>query len=190
MTQFLYLSHLRYLSHHQDFPQVLEALSCGLHHYLSATTFRLAVRALRVRSVSPRRPLNTLASAATAAMATNSARGNPSELPIISPSFPIHHANLSSSHQVAASEGLDTNTNTPPQIPADAKKEIINSTQTGSSGAHAAGKDAGAADTDATAPKVKTEKECEHPPKHHLYIRHSMFNGLTNVFSGEGAQTC
>lgn len=46
----------------------------GFSQNISSTTFRLAVRALRVRSVSPRRPLTTT----RITMATNSGRGNTS----------------------------------------------------------------------------------------------------------------
>ncbi|KAM4054837.1 tRNA synthetases class I (I, l, M and v) domain-containing protein [Hirsutella rhossiliensis] len=72
-------------------------------------------------------------------MATNSGRGNP----------------------IGASEGLAENTGTPPSIPAAAKQELANATQTGTAGAHASGTDAGTAPAAGGPPKVKTEKELE-----------------------------
>lgn len=84
-------------------------------------------------------------------MATNSGRGNPSSLQ------PSAYNNADTDHNiiVAASEGIQDSTSTPPAVPAAEKKEIVES----ATGAHATGQDAGAAAA-AGAPKVKTEKEC------------------------------
>ncbi|KAF4979905.1 hypothetical protein FZEAL_3986 [Fusarium zealandicum] len=68
-------------------------------------------------------------------MATNSGRGNP----------------------IAASEGSEQATKTPPPVPANEKKDIAESTAS----THASGADAGAAGAEAGAPKVKTAKELE-----------------------------
>lgn len=61
---------------------------------------------------------------------------------------------------VGGSEGLDA-ANPPPSVPADAKSEMTNPTQSGSTGVHASGPDAGAAPAADGPPKVKTEKERE-----------------------------
>lgn len=72
-----------------------------------------------------------------------------------SPPYIIINADANHNIVVAASEGIQDATSTPPAVPAAEKKEIVES----AAGAHATGQDAGAAAA-AGAPKVKTEKEC------------------------------
>ena len=57
---------------------------------------------------------------------------------------------------VAAGEGLDEATNTPPQVSNEVKKEIAQST----GAVHATGADASATPAGPDAPKVKSAKEC------------------------------
>lgn len=86
-------------------------------------------------------------------MATNSGRGNPGSLQ----SSAYNNADTNHNIIVAASEGIQDATSTPPAVPAAEKKEIVES----ATGAHATGQDAGAAAAAAAGvPKVKTEKEC------------------------------
>ncbi len=94
-------------------------------------------------------------------------------------------ATMSNPSAVGASEGLAESTNTPPSMPAETKQQIANATQTGASGVHASGPDAGAAT--GAAPKVKTEKECKRPTLRACYKK--IVAPLTpRPCSGKGAQ--
>ncbi|KAH7329300.1 tRNA synthetases class I-domain-containing protein [Stachybotrys elegans] len=72
-------------------------------------------------------------------MATNSGRGNP----------------------IGATEGAENTTGAPPLVPGETKNEILGAAQTGATGVHATGGDAGTAPAAAGPPKIKTEKELE-----------------------------
>jgi hypothetical protein len=62
---------------------------------------------------------------------------------------------------VGAAEGAENTTGAPPLVPGETKNEILGAAQTGATGVHATGGDAGAAPAAAGPPKIKTEKECK-----------------------------